>query len=314
MMRDEAKVRFQDGMRVTRQHMEHLQDTLLADAIQLRQALGAGKVCHGFQTVAAGSDKVKVSPGLAFDALARPVILDTETEVPLDFSAAKKQVLALVYSVRAESPVNGVPSLLYHRTGVEARAAAPPYADGALPFAEVDGTGGTILVFQKPEWYLTAPDHRHSGQFRADEAARWRYDGVPLGLGDPRFDSGFVPVPAGGEVRLVHGLNTINLLVQMQCRLANGVITMQGFGNSFWYELAGHQEVALVRSATGEDEVSLRVALWPFGAGATGPAMPIAIAGADFLAEFGQSFALDGGRSRSFDGKPLKKYVWTQMS
>lgn len=312
-VRDEGKTQFQNGMRVAREHLEHLQDMWIAAAMQLRATVGAGKVSYGLKVEVLAPDKVKVGAGLAFDRQVRPLALEQDRELAFDFGAASALYLVLGYQLRSEALLDGTPTLLYNDVTLEARAAAPPYQDDGVVFCELRRHEAGLETIQKGAWYLPPLDHGHSGTFILDAAQRWRYDGHPLGFAGPRFDSGFVAVAPAGEARLVHGLKTTNLLVQIQARLPDGSITTRGLGQDFWYELVGDQEVRLVRSATAGN-MALRAMIWPFGATGAAPVLPMADAGSDVEVEYGQPFTLDAGNSRAFDGRHLTRFIWTQFS
>lgn len=312
-VRDEGKTRFQNGMRVAREHLEHLQEMWIAAAMQLRATAGAGKVCYGFRVEVLAPDKVKIGAGLAFDCQSRPLLSDQDQDFSLDFGAGSVLFLVLGYQLRSEGLLNGEPTLLYNEVKIEARTAAPPYQDDVVIFCELHRNDSGLEAIQKGEWYLPPLDHGHSGTFILDKAQRWRYDGHPPGFSGPRFDSGFVVVAAAAEVRLVHGLQSTNLLVQIQARLADGSITTRGHGQDFWYELVGDQEVRLVRSAA-VGEMELRVMVWPFGASGAAPVLPMADAGNDREVEYGESFTLDAGNSRAFEGRQLTRFIWKQFS
>lgn len=313
---DEGRVRFLDGMRVTIEHMEHLQALWLSAAVQLREAVGTGRVSHGLRVEPAPGNKVKVGRGLAFDRKGRPLALEQEAEVAPDFGASKTIYLALVHARRTGGLVNGVPTLVFNEPRIETRAAAPPYTDDSVVFAELHAGDGEVSVVQRGEWYMPPLDHGHSGEFKLDADMRWRYDGHALASEARRFDSGFIPVRAGGEARLVHGLKTTHLVVQLQARREDGVITTEGLGDRFWYELVGEQEVRLARRRGGDAEggLELRVMLWPAEQGGASPLLPVADAGDDLVVAFGESFALDASRSRAFGGRKLVKYIWQQFS
>ena len=99
--------------------------------------------------------------------------------------------------------------------------------------------------------------------------------------------------------------------MQLQARRADGVITIEGMGRTFWYELADDQRIRLACSADGA--LDLRAVIWPL-APASGPVVPIADAGPVMSAELGESFVLDGTRSRAFGGRRITKFVWTELS
>ena len=318
MALDEASVRFLDGMRVATEHMRHLQRASIERARELRETLGAGKVCYGLK-VDAGSDRgeLNVSPGLAIDGFGRPIVVHAPVSVVLEGDRA---FLIAVYDLRASLLVNGVPTLLANGARIEARSTQPPYDDGAVRFAEVAreaaGDQVTVRVVQKGEWYLPPLDHGHSGEFFTDALGRWRHDGPAIGgSAQPRFDSGFVPIAAGESLRIRHGLQSTELAIELAARRSDGAITNRGVGTDYWFELPSEDEIALVRAAAdGAPPLVLRARVWLLGATAGDLVRPIADAGDDRDVGPGASFHLDATRSRAVGARRLVRYVWTQLS
>lgn len=309
---DTGRTLFQDGMRVAREHLDHLQDTALDAGFQAREAAGPGRVCSGFRVEAAAPGSVTVGPGLAFDRQDRPISLDAARTMTPDFGAGTRVFMVLTHLLRSRGLENGVPTLLYDDAAIETRTAAPPYQDDGVVFAQLDKGVSGIAVTQSGDWFLPPLDHGHRGIFLLREG-RWRFDGHPLGLGAAAFDSGFVPVEAGAGATLVHGLQATDLMVQMQSRRPDGVVTTAGLGQSFWYELADPQQIRLVRGP-GTGALDLRVTVWPLQAPGAGPVVPLADAGPGRIVDSGVSFTLDGSLSRAFGGRHIVKYIWTQMS
>lgn len=315
MKHQEGSTRFLDGMRVSKEHLEHFQDVLLDAVVYLRQAVGTGKIAYGLKVEPLVADKVKIGKGMAFDRLARPLSLEQEKELAISFSSSNTLYLILLYQLRSETLVDGIPTILSNDLKIESRTDAPPYTDEAVIFAELHLRAGKIEVVQKGEWYLPPLNHGHSGQFFLDQQMRWRFDGHRVGFTAPLYDSGFVQVDVGGEVRLNHGLKTSDLLVQMQARPSADTITCEGLGQNFWYELVGQQEVRLRRKAnTSPAQLELRVMIWPYGEAGAGALLPMADAGDDFSIEAGTSFTLDASRSRAFEGRTIRSYIWQQNS
>jgi hypothetical protein len=309
---DVGRTRFQAGMRVAREHLDHMQDVLLTGVAQAREEGGVGKVCHGFRVKSRTASRVRVGPGLAVDAQGRPLALGESRDVEVEFGSPGGRFLVASHALRSYGLVDGVPTLLFDDVSIEARTAAPPYDDDAVVFAQVEPGEGSVRVVQKGEWYLPSLDHGHTGTFVLRQG-RVRFDGDPVGFSGPLFDSGFVPVERGGEVRLVHGLKTFDLLVQVQARGPDGVVTSEGLGRAFWYVLVDDQQVALVRDGSG-GEMFVRATLWPFGPPGAGPVLPVADAGPALTVEAGEGFTLDAGRSRAFGGRQIVKFVWTELS
>jgi len=311
---DVGRTRFIDGMRVARQHLEHLQDVLLGHVAGTRETVGLGKVCHGLQVTVQQDGSVSVGPGLAIDAQGRALVVPEVQTPTTDFGAGASVHLVLLHSLRSEGVVSGVPTLLFDDLTIEARAAAPPYQDDAVVFARLNRMEAGVSVTQLGQWYLPPLDHGHTGTFVVRQG-RWRYDGDQVGSSStPLFDSGFLSVARGSDVVLVHGLNTMDLAVQVQARRADGVVTVQGLGQAFWYELLDGQQIRLARSGAG-DPLELRAAIWPLApAPASGPMLPVADPGSPLEVESGDSFTLDGTRSKAFGGKTITKFVWTELT
>lgn len=310
---DVGRTRFVDGMRVAREHLDHLQDVLLQAAADSRANAGAGKVCFGLRVEADGAGGVSIGPGVAFDRGARPLAVAETRQLTPDWAGTARVHLVVVHVLRAEGVIDGVPTLLFDDAGIEARSVSPPYADDAVVFAQLDlGSDGAISVTQRGEWYLPPLNHTHSGRFLTQDGL-WRFDGQPLAFPPARFDSGFVAVAAGERVVLTHGLGTADALVQLQARHEGGVTTA-GHGGRYWYELDA-QQVTLARRDDDAGDLHVRLLAWPLdSAAAGGPVLPLADPGPDAVAPAGASFVLDGSRSRAFGGHEITKFIWTKTT
>ena len=68
---------FLDGLRVTAQHLNHLEDSAQQAVGDLRRVLGLSRIGFGFRIEVAGDGKTAtLSPGLAFTADGRRLSLD----------------------------------------------------------------------------------------------------------------------------------------------------------------------------------------------------------------------------------------------
>lgn len=309
---DEAGTRFLDGMRVATEHMRHLQRSDIARAQALRSSLGAWGVLHGLEVEAASDGSVTISPGLAIDALGRPLRLPAPATLQPE---PGRRFLVARYLLKASLLVGGVPTLLDDGIEIAQREQPPPYDDAAVPFAEVVSEGGRTACLQRGQWYLPPLDHGHSGAFFNDALGRRRYDGAPIGAAwAPHFDSGFVPLAPGDRIRLAHGLTTRELVVELIAQRA-GVVGNRGLGQTWWYELPDADHVVLCRAdAEGQAEpLAVRARAWRTEGSGADAARPIADAGDDLAVEPGASFTLDAGRSRALGGRRLVRFSWTFM-
>ncbi len=315
---DRGRVRFDDGMRVTREHLEHLQEISLAGDIQLREALGAGRVAHGCRVVAAGPVRVRVEPGFAIDGRLRPLALVESVEVDLPTAGERRVVLA--HRLRGDLLFKGTPTRFVDEVVVELREAPPPYEDGGVACAVVAVGDPNASVRLRGEAYLPAPDHGHTGTFRFGPDQRWRYDGVPLGLGAPDFDSGPVRLDPGECRDLDHGLSSREFIVMLEAHLGE-VVQNRGLGADYWYELPGDDQVRVCRgeaSAAFPGELHVRVRLYAHSDPDSPPQpvsrLPLADAGPDLAVDGSSPFTLDGSGSRAFGDRTLSRYRWTRIS
>lgn len=324
-----GRVAFLDGMRISREHLEHLQSYLQLAVLQLRETVGEGKVSHGLKAELEEGN-LKVSPGLALDAFGRPLALEKARTIAIPPGDAV-QYAVLAHDLRYGEFFKGFPTIITDHVKLEFRDVAPPYADGAVRFAELrpapaatatstslsaTSTAPAKLLVQSGAWYLAPLDHGHSGRFVTDAQARMRYDGHPLGVAGAMYDSGFIVIPPGGTVYLKHGLRGQDFLAQLEAASEHGIVSNHGSGRDYWYALPADGE-ALITRTKHKEYTRFRLRLWPFGtpgAAPQGPVFPIANAGEDRIVEFGEVFALDGAQSRSPAGLPLRKFKWIQLS
>jgi hypothetical protein len=313
MSLDEAGTHFLDGMRVSTEHMRHLQQSSVERARQLRSALGGGGVCHGYKVEPGNGGEVRILPGLAFDAQGRPLRLEQAATLP---APQGRRWLVAQYELRSSLLVNGVPTLLADGVQLQARESAPPYDDAAVAFAEVARSGDAIELLQKGEWYLPPLVHGHRGGFVTDAQGLWRYDGAAVGGGlAPHYDSGFVALAAGEAATLAHGLQSLELIIDLTARRADGVLGNRGIGSDWWFELPDADHLVIARAAAAAaPPLALRARAWRPEGGGAAPMRPIADAGDDRSVGVGESFPLDASRSRALGGQHLVRYRWTLMS
>lgn len=117
-----------DGLRVTTQHIDHLQGSFHSAVRDIRGILGEGKIHQGFGVAKEGPKTVTVSPGLAFDfnrnriALDRPKSLDIGWEKPGD----TEKTICIKYKQVEDELVEEVPTIIWESCAVELCAAFPP--------------------------------------------------------------------------------------------------------------------------------------------------------------------------------------------
>src|SRR5688572_30676292 len=111
-MIEDARSHFVDGLRVTPQHLNHLQDNLQRAVQDLRRALGAAAVVYGLRLEVAGTG-VTLSKGLAFSPAA--LALSLATDVPLTLPEGDGSFAVVLEIENGDDPalrVAGQPTLI----------------------------------------------------------------------------------------------------------------------------------------------------------------------------------------------------------
>jgi len=199
----DARTNFRDGLRVTPAHLTHLQQTLAEAVVDLRTALGLGRIAWGLRlSVVAGT--ATLAPGVIFAATG--VRLGVTTAVPLVLPAGDGTWRVVVAGSNTDEPtlrIDDQPTLVRTQTVVVVQAMDMAVLDDALGVGTVTRTGATITVAQDPALWLVPAAHGHSGNFYQDSAGRWRFDGAggAMGPAGPAGADGAAgaPGPAGAD-------------------------------------------------------------------------------------------------------------------
>jgi hypothetical protein len=189
-MAEDARTVFVDGLRVTADHLSHLQDRLREGILDLRRTIGLGQIAWGLRVQA--TDHVAIDPGVAFSASGVRMGVDAPLSLPLPNGAGPlRVVLTAANSDRQPLRLNGAPTLVLLATAptVEADDGTDPGPD-ALVIARITRAQAGPVVTQDDALFVAAGHHTHSGAHRQDAQGRWHYDGPQLGAaagakGDP---------------------------------------------------------------------------------------------------------------------------------
>jgi hypothetical protein len=191
-MANDARTQFIDGLRVTADHLQHLQDRLRDAMRDLRHAIGLRKVAWGLH-VTATADSVSVTPGVAFAASGIRLNIDTAANLPVPAGPGPWRItLKAAEQDRASLRVGDKPTLIQLITSIAIEPAdAPDPGEDAMIVATLTATESGPAVTQDPEIFAVAGYHAHSGEFRQDADGRWRYDGPNVvGEQGPKGDKG----------------------------------------------------------------------------------------------------------------------------
>jgi hypothetical protein len=177
-MADDARTQFVDGLRVTADHLQHMQDRLREAVLDVRRAIGLGHVGWGLRATL-GDGTVAIDPGVAFAPSGVRLNLDTAVSLPLPNGAPPfRIVLRAIQSDRQALRVGNSPTYftLVTTPAVEADNDSPAGPD-ALVIGKIATAGNALSLTQDPKLFAAAGHHTHTGQFLQDADGRWHYDG-----------------------------------------------------------------------------------------------------------------------------------------
>lgn len=192
-MADDARTQFIDGLRVSAEHLQHMQDRLREAVLDGRTSLGLGRVAWGLCATLSG-DSVELSPGLAFAPSGVRLAVDAprQVAVPAD-DGTFAAVLRAEHGDREPLRFNAVPIVLTLGTHAEVGDIAPAASEEeALLVATVTRAGGALTVAQDDTLFVATSAHRHTGAHVQESDGRWRFDGVAIAW-PVSVDAGLMP-------------------------------------------------------------------------------------------------------------------------
>ncbi|MDR5748851.1 hypothetical protein QCE73_37360 [Caballeronia sp. LZ029] len=144
-----AQIRVFDGLRLTSEHLEHLQQAMLSSVGDLREIAGANCVYRGLE-VELTEGGVTVKPGLAFDAQKNRIVIDEPQTVVVDFgdNDLQRYVCAKYESVE-DGEVESHFTIVWDSGSIVVRPTPPDASENMLLLAKVtrqaDGTKQVLL-------------------------------------------------------------------------------------------------------------------------------------------------------------------------
>src|SRR3954454_14795141 len=120
-MADDARTEFVDGLRVTADHLAHLQKRLQESVLDLRRTVGLGKIAWGL-IVTAPTDVV-VERGLAFAPSGVRLAVDAPISLQLPAAAAPSRAVLRAKNTDTEAlRVGNTPPLIILQTDIRVEA------------------------------------------------------------------------------------------------------------------------------------------------------------------------------------------------
>ncbi len=189
----DAKSHFIDGLRVTPQHLNHMQEVLAQGISDLRYALGAGKIAWGLRLLVSNDGKiVTLTKGLAISDLGLRLSVEEDVELPIDGSSAggdgESGSEALEYRVilRAtnhDQPlarIGDVQTIVFADTKTDVFPSSIPPIEGDFVVGTISFINGTYEAAQSHSIFLSPAYHGHTGGYYQNTDGIWRYDGAEI--------------------------------------------------------------------------------------------------------------------------------------
>jgi hypothetical protein len=140
-----------DGLRITTEHIDHLQSSLHAAVQDIREILGLGQVHAGFEVVPEDGRSVTVQPGLAFDFQRNRVVCEQPKVLEVTFEAEQDlKYVCAKYEQVEDGIVEGQPTLFWDSCSVLVRDTLPEPRENLVPIVALarrdDGEGFDVVA------------------------------------------------------------------------------------------------------------------------------------------------------------------------
>ena len=198
-MADDPRSHFVEGLRVTAEHLQHLQDRLREAVLDLRRTVGLGRIGWGLVVRLEGG-QLRVEAGVALSPGGIRLAVDSAVNLGPP-ALGQRVVLRASNADLAALRIGNTPTVITLLTTAAAETDddADPGPD-ALVIARVVDSDGSLLVQQDASLFVAVGTHTHSGEHRQDAQGKWYYDGAalagPPGPSGPAGPQG-EPGPAG---------------------------------------------------------------------------------------------------------------------
>jgi hypothetical protein len=143
-----SHIRVFDGLRITSEHMNHLQGSFQSALQEIRQVLGVGRVHYGLNVIDDGKGSLTVLPGLAFDRHQNRVTLDEPKSIAVTFPDGQpNQYVCVRYAQSEDGNVEGHPTIIWDSCDITLQAERPDENDGMICLARIEKAGNADSAF-----------------------------------------------------------------------------------------------------------------------------------------------------------------------
>jgi len=133
-----AQIRVFDGLRLTSEHLEHLQQAMTSTVQDLRGIAGAARVHQGMDVAVADGKMITVQPGFAFDSQRNRIVIDEPQSLSAEFGQNDSQLYVCAGHQTVEGgEVDTHATIIWDSGAVLVRPTLPEPAENLLPIAKV---------------------------------------------------------------------------------------------------------------------------------------------------------------------------------
>ena len=181
-MATDAKSNFVDGLRVTPEHLNHLQNVLAQGVSDLRCVIGFNRIAWGLRLIVQDDDAVTLTRGLAIsDTGLRLSIIEDIGLTITESGSSFKAVLRAANHDQPSARVGDVQTIIFADTDLHVLSAEADLEEGDFVIGVINRSeSGIYTVTQNDALFLAPAYHGHSGNHFQDGEGRWFFDGVEI--------------------------------------------------------------------------------------------------------------------------------------
>lgn len=192
-------IRVFDGLRITTEHMNHLQGSFQSALQEIRQVLGLGRVHYGLEVLSDGKGGIVVQPGLAFDSNQNRLVLDEPRSLPVEFPEGQSFLyVCLKYDQMEDGKVEDHPTMIWDTCVLSLRPQLPDTKEGLVCVARVEMLSGEDRLVKIID--LRTHDEKRTGPGKGGESNESKNEPGPT-AGIPIATSSADLAVGGGGLR-----------------------------------------------------------------------------------------------------------------
>ena len=131
-----SQIRVFDGLRLTTDHVNHLQGAFASGCEDFRQILGLGKPQSGLEVSVQDDGSVTIQPGVAFDFQKNRLACDNPLQLPLNFGRQDQaKFVCLKYEQVEDGVVEGHPTMIWDSCSAVVRDSPPDPKENLVALA-----------------------------------------------------------------------------------------------------------------------------------------------------------------------------------